>query len=545
MKAKKTLAMLLALAMLAAVLTGCGGNNSPSSSKAASTGSTAESQPASEAETQNTNDGRKTKVSAVVISGDSLEPYSVRGAITQGFLIYEPLWTQNETNDEMLGVIAKEWTIDKNVIDVTIYDYVEDSEGNHITADDVVWSYQMFIDAGTNANAKYIESIEKTGDYSVRLTMTVEPWPTLLSTIRVPILSQACYEDPSTDFVSKPIGTGHYVVTEFVAANKAVFEKREHHWQSDVDESLVPYTYKANVDVVELDVILETPQIQNGLETGTLQVGAVTATIAQDMEANPDLTVTQLPGKYIHGIMLNCYQGVFKDNPDLRKAVLYAIDTQAIAEAVTKGTGHMAYSLGSENLSGYQKSFEDEDYYHQDLEKAKEYMAKAGYPDGGLTLKWLGKTEEAVQTTAVVIQAQLAEIGITLEISNLDNTTYMAQRPAYDGDWNLCWGDSVPKGSIMNSFQSYVDNDQYTEGNMEGLNDPQMQELYVKALYDPTDENVKAIHDYVKESASIIGNYIDYDFWGHDSKLDIVVGNDGEIAVNAFKLHDDYDVFAD
>ena len=491
--------------------------------------------------------GKRTKVSAVVISLDSLDPYLVRGAITQGFLTYEPLWTMNETNDKMLGVIAKEWTINENVIDVTIYDYVYDSAGNHITADDVVWCYNHYVEVGTNSNAKYIVSVEKTGDYSLRITLTIKPWDTLLSTMRVPIVAQKAYEDPNNDFVANPVATGHYVCTQFVAANKAVFEKRANHWQSDVNEDLVPYTYKANVDVVELQCVLETPQIQNGLETGELQVGAVSATIAQGWEGSSSVAVTPLPGKYMHTIMLNCYDSVMADNKALREAILYAIDTDAIAQAVTKGTGHMSYTIGNESLGGYLPEFEKMDYFHRDLDKAKAKMAEAGYPDGGLTLKWLGKSEEAVQLTATIIQAQLAEIGIKLEISNLDNTTYMAQRVIYgdNSDWDLCWGDSVPKGNFVLAFQSFIDYTQYEKGNMLGLKDDAMQEAFMNALYNQTPENIMKMHNIVKDSASIVGSYVDYDFWGHDPNLKIVVGNDGEIAPNAFILGANYNVYAD
>ena len=121
----------------------------------------------------------------------------------------------------------------------------------------------------------------------------------------------------------------------------------------------------------------------------------------------------------------------------------------------------------------------------------------------------------------------------------------MAQRPAYEGDWNLCWGDSVPKGSFVMAFQSYVDNRQYTQGNMEGLNDPEMQEAFETALYDPSEENLLTLHNIVRDSASLVGSYVDYDFWGHDANVTIVVGADGEISAGACILGPDYDVFAD
>lgn len=545
---KKILALVLALAMCMA-LAACGddGNDSnPSSSTDKS--STSSEQQGGEGDGQSATFDKKTKVAAVVTNLDTLDPYNIRGAITRDFLLYEPLWAFSKDNTELEGVIAKEWTIDGTGVDVEIYDYVKDSAGNPITADDIVYSYNAYIDAGVQTGAQYIVSIEKTGDYSVHIEYTVEAYPLLIaSTVKVAIVSEAAYSAPDADFVSNPITTGAYKVTSFTAAQSATFEKRDDYWQTD--ESKINYAYKANVDVVELDCILESAQIRTGLETGNLQIGAVTATIRAAFEDNDELAVTDLPGKYNHMLMLNCYQGVLSESKELRQAVLYCINNAELAQACTGGTGSVSYSLGmGSNVAGYQESWESEDYYDYDLEKAKELVRQAGYdPENtGITLKWLGKTEEATILCSQAIQAYLSQIGIGLEINNLDNTTYMAQRVAYDeSGWDLAFGDGVPKGNYIQAILMNVDNTQYSLGNAYGVNDEHLQDLLMTALYDQSDENIDALHQYIKESAGLYGLYRDYDFWGHDANLEVVVGNDGEVSAGASILSPDYDVFVD
>ena len=486
----------------------------------------------------------KTKVAYPLQSFESLDPYYTTGhtIITLGYQIYEPLWTVDEDGKE-IGVIAKDWTINDNIVDVTIYDYVYDSAGNHITADDIVFCYNEWMKAGKARNCKYFKSVTKTGDYSVKIELSLKPYVTLLSGSRVYIVSEKAYTAPDADFVNKPIATGHYTVRKFVSGTQAIFDKRDSHWQSDKDESLVPFLYKANADVVQIDVILESQQVQTALETGVIQAGPVSPTIAELLESSKRVNVVTRPGNYSHSIMFNCFDGPFKDNPALRKAVMYAINTDDIAKAVTKGTGHASVTVGNEKLSGFQAKWNNEDYYGYDLAKAKSLMAEAGYPNGGLTLRWLGKTDEFVTLTAQILQAQLSEIGIDLKIESLDNTSYMNKRPAFSKGWDLVWGDSVPKGNMVLSFQSYVDITRYDGGNMCGVYDEHLQDLLISALYDQNSGNIDALHQYVKDQAFVYGSYVDLNFYGVADGVTMVASNDGEASPGAFLLSDDYSVF--
>ncbi len=486
----------------------------------------------------------QTKITVPVTALESLDPFNTTGAgmVVMGYSIYETLFTVNEQGEE-IGYLAKSYTIDDRTVDVEIYDNIYDSAGNHITADDVVFSYNTWIASGKQRNSRYFESVTKTGDYSVRIVMTVAPYVTLLSGSRCYIVSQAAYEAPDADFVAHPIATGHYYVKDFVAGSKVVFEKVDKHW-TDGNEGIVPYLFQANVDQVQFDVIIESQQVQTALETGAIQAGPINATIAEAFQKGGDISVVKNPGNYAHTIMLNCYDGPFKDNLALRKAVLYAIDTESIALAVTKGTGHRSYTIGNEALTGYQTKWESEEYYDYNVEKAKELMKEAGYPNGGLTLRWLGKTDEFVTLTAQIIQANLAEIGIDLEISALDNTSYMNNRPAGSKTWDLVWGDSVPKGNFALSFQSYIDITLYEYGNMEGLNDPQLQVLLMDALYGQTPEAIDAMHQYVKDLAFVYGSYVDFNMYGVAPGITMTFANDGEPIPNAFLFSDDYSVFA-
>jgi ABC-type transport system substrate-binding protein len=526
----------------AGLLASCG---SASSSTAAASTSGASSAAGSKAAVDRT--GKKTKVTEALDTFETLDPYLGTGAIMVNlcFLLFDVLWTVDEDGNTV-GDMAKSWTVNGSDVDVELYDYITDSAGNNIKPSDVKFSYDSWKASGNQRMGKYYDTIEVTGDYTFTMKMTVDVYPGLLENMRCPIVSEAAYTAADADFQTKPVATGHYTCTNFIAGNSMTFEKRDSQWQSDKDETLVPYLYKAEADVVEIDTVTETQQIQTGLETGTLQGGKINATIAADLDGNADVAVTKTPGNYAHILMLNCYQGAFKDNLKLRQAVLYGIDLDSVAKAATYGTGHPAYTIGNEALNGYQTKWESEDYYNYDVDKAKQLMSDAGYPNGGLDMLWLGNTTEGQNLTAQVIQANLAELGITLKVDSLDNTTYMNDRNAYSTEekWDLAFGDTVPKGRYVIAYQQMVDDTLYDQGNAVGMKDDNMQQIYMTALYDQTDENADALHKVVKDSASLYGLYVEYNYFGHDPNLEMVFSNDGEVAPNAFKLGDAYDVFA-
>jgi ABC-type transport system substrate-binding protein len=165
------------------------------------------------------------------------------------YTIFEYL-CNTDYNGQLYGVIAKDWKCidDGYIYDIDIYDYVYDTAGNHITADDVVFSYNTFKDNGKGM-ARYIKSIEKTGDYSVRLTISDKSIGSFEQLIRATaIVSEAAYKASPDHFSTTPIGTTQYICTKFVSGASASFEKTEKYWQTN--PSLRSPLSIANVDKI-------------------------------------------------------------------------------------------------------------------------------------------------------------------------------------------------------------------------------------------------------------------------------------------------------
>ena len=147
------------------------------------------------------------------------------------------------------------------------------------------------------------------------------------------------------------------------------------------------------------------------LETGEIDVSiSVDAADVQNVESNPDLAAMEKTSVSVEYLAMNCEKEPFTD-PLVRQAVNYAIDKQSIIDVVMEGRGTQANSVININIPGYSEEVES---YPHDVEKAKELLAEAGYPDGFSTTIYA--SGDVRNREAQLIQAQLLEIGINAEI---------------------------------------------------------------------------------------------------------------------------------
>lgn len=546
MKTKKIIALILACMMLLTVFAGC------SSADVEETKPAAQEAVEGEASAAQTSEGKRTKLTLSFTPFESINPYNTTGAPVQvvGKALFEPLLCEYE--GEVMGVIAKSWEWkDDYTVSIEIYDYIHDNAGNPITADDVVFSYNTWKAAAVQAeNIAKVTDCVKTGDYSVDITLSEKNYPSFLgSALGFAIVSQAAYEELGAEgFATAAVGTGGYVVKEFSSSSYLVVEKVADHWQTD--DSLIPEPYKARVDVLRFDMLSETEQIKGALESGTIQLGTVDAMVSMEFEGNPELGVVKVPQNYASCIVLNGLEGPLVDNLALRQAILYAIDIDTLAYGMSMGTGHAAYTIGSENLVGYNPEWETDGYYNFDVEAAKAKLAEAGYKEGELTLTILAPSIPGMDMLAQLIQANLGAIGINVEIDLPDNASYMARRNAYAANgWDICCVATVPKGYMINALATIADCGVYNNGKgcILGFYDEELDSLHKAALADATNvEKLSALHQWIEDNAWAYGLAVAYNFYGIDSNIEEVIFSvDGELCPNATVLGAGYDVFAE
>ena len=426
--------------------------------------------------------------------------------------------------EDCIPWMAKDYEIiDDYTIEIEIYDYIYDSKGNHITADDIIWSGQTSLEIGQFVDYGNVASAEKIDDYTIRYTMTNKApnvFPLVFCNTMFCIVDQEWYENASDEERStNPATTSSYTVKEFVSGSRAVLEARDDYWQTDpaLNEGIHP-TYQ-NVKTITYTAITEASMRVIALQNGEVDVAGISATDLgnfYDIETGTNLdgwTCLVAEPTSFHCIFPNMSEdNVVGQNLDLRKAIFHALDAESImmAAGFDESTAVLANAFGAPSYLGYQEEWNDQDYWVYDPNLASEYLASAGYESGELTLRLLTSTGLYTDSVRSVIISQLNAIGINVESIAVEQalfSTYKNDKTMWDLMMDLKGAQS---GHIASLYAYNFDAANYAEG-QGGVNfwiDDGIYELVAKVNDDPSDENIQEIATYIDDNAAIMGLYL-------------------------------------
>jgi len=512
----KGTALAVSILMASTLLFGCGGNSAATTAagkvSAAADKTAAGSTAASGVSGNKTADGKT--VIKVGINSDpaSFGPFEAggNGKNATYATLYEPLAEYQGVGGEVKGVAAKDWKqeTDKKVWDLNLYENVKDTAGNPFTADDCVWMLQQMKDSGNFGDLKYMVSAEKTGDYSVKITLNsdvVGLFAKILQGTRV--VTKKSYE-ASPDKMSKdPVGTSHYKLANYVSGSEYDFEKTDNYWQTDQSKWDM-YQY-ANVDKIEYFYIPEDSQLAIALESGTVDMvcGLSYTESKRFMEGGQDaakFNVYQDLQNLSQVLFFQCSSNSPCSNEKLRQAILYGIDINGLIQGAASGQGVACATFGGNMFSDYNKDWESKPYYTYNVEKAKALVKESGY-DASKKLKIVLNGNSVRKSIAQIMQGYLTQIGINCEIDSYEDSlfnTYKMDDTAYDILLDNCGGSDY----LMTIWRGKFDNTQYKTGEtINGLKDDQAQKLIVACETTHTQDDMNAFHSYLYEHAIAAG----------------------------------------
>ena len=276
----------------------------------------------------------------------------------------------------------------------------------------------------------------ETPDEHTLIFRLAEPCVYFLDLLRLPVYTPSCSEyadsvdsgwdrDPETS-----LSNGPFCLAEYVPDQYFVLEKNENYW---------------NADAVKLDTITyrffdDTQSMANAYEAGEADVAtSLSSTVMEAYEGTDDLFVTdQIATRYIY---MNLNVEPLND-VRVREAINLAINREELCQIVGSDT-EPAYNLVAKYMKDKNTGeyFVDEAYqpFEEDVAKAQELLAEAGYPNGEgfpeLTYNY--PTLEMDSDTAQVIQEQLKEnLNITINLEAQELQANYSTR--YAGDFDLC-----------------------------------------------------------------------------------------------------------
>lgn len=548
---KRTLAMLLAILMIVGMLAGCGGGSAETTAPAGNdtpeeTQEIITTNPVNAGGEKNGNvtmgpdSDKKTMVVVASKSFETLDPMFASGAVAARMrtLLWDPLWDMEMGASTEVGVMAKEWTFSEDglTVYVTMHEGIKDSEGNAITASDVEWSYNKYLE---NKKLGNMTGCKATGELTLEIGLRYPYYPGyLISAVgNMPIVDSEAY-DPDR-FRYDPATTGQYKAIDFTSGASATFMQTYNWWGKDKIELTAHRA--ANVDVCRFDVITENSQIETALSTNAIQAADITANIAENF-ANSDVQVMMFPESYPAVFMLNNSEGsVFAGNKALREAFAMACDMESLCLADTRGNGTVSGILGNDSLAGYTTDLAKYAIKY-DVEAAKAKLAEAGYKEGELELNFVTNINNEVP---VVLQALLQQIGVKVNIKLMDETQFLtARQQANLNEWDVLLLEAVPKGFMTNLLYTFTDINAYEFGSYCGVRDEELFEAVKTARYSQTPEDIEAAYAMFMDRLYYVPTWSDYGYAGAYSKIDSIIKDSSlELIAQASIFADDYDVF--
>ena len=471
-------------------------------------------------------------------SGDTLMP------ILYGCLLVSQAF--GTPIEEMQNDLAKSvsFSSDRLTATIELYDYIRDSKGNTIKAEDIVFSYTMAPTLSVKYNhVSQLESVTATGEYTVEMkvgTVGAGVWENILG--NCPIVSQSWYESSSDEEkANDPATTGAYRVISNVPGTSITLEAIEDFWQTE--ELRCDYRLQ-NVKTLYLVCIVEDGMRRIALETGEIDATRIQTFDVENFVGNPNFYIFPTIHSNVTTMLFNCAPGSLTSNVALRKAIMHAIDFDQVRIA---GGGHPDYGILSNDTGhalayDYDPAWNDEPYFEYDVDKALQYMDEAGYgPNSGLTLTFLVRNLPNHQAGAAVIQAFLAQIGLNIEVTNFDNALFNTTLREPDG-WHFNWISATANtGSVLDAW-SYLFGawgGGTTIGHIQG--DDRLQELLEDAIQIHDLASRNAFRNYVNENGYGRNIYIIGEAYVSQAGITNIPFNwQMNPTLNAFSYSDDY-----
>lgn len=416
---------------------------------------------------------------------DSLDPHKAVAAGTEEILfnMYDGL-VNPDSEGNLVDALAESHTIseDGRVYTFTLRQNVKFHDGSLVTAEDVKYSIDRCADTSNGgplvAAFSAIESVNILDDRTVEVVLK-EPDMDFL-----PYMTNAVIPKANANPESNPIGTGAYKFSSRAPQEYFIMEKFDDYWGTP-----------ANIDKVTLKVIANTDAIVTNLNGGAIDM-FYRVTLAQAQQLSDDFEVLEGTQNLVQAMYLNNAAKPF-DDIRVRQALCYAVDPQGIMDIMSDGKGTQ---VGTSMIPAMKKYYMEElnHLYDDDLDKAKELLAEAGYPDGfSFTLTVPSNYQQHVDCAQIIVE-QLKRINVTVNIQLVEWETWLSdvyKDRNYEATVVGLDASSLTAAAMLRRFESTASN------NFVNYSNETYDEVFAKAL-SSVDEDEKT--EYYKECERIL-----------------------------------------
>lgn len=393
---------------------------------------------------------------------------TIRLAIHRGLFNYGP-------DGKLSPELAESYDVTPDALTYTIkLREAKFHDGTPVTSSDVKASIERMTAADSKATYRnelgVIKSIETPEAKTVILTLS-KPFVPLVHYLGLPesaILPASWIKEHGTDPNAAPIGAGPFKFTNWERGRELTVEKFDGYYKKGLPKlDDVHYVFYGD----------ENTRV-NALKSGDVDIiDYVPWKDAASIEQTEDLSLASTTGPFMM-LQFNTKFEPFS-KPEVRQAISYAIDRSAIINTAFNGRGSPLFGIAiPEGYMGYSK--EKANFFNYDPAKAKELLAKAGYPNG-FEARLLATSQYGFHNnTAIAVQAELAKIGIKVKLDLPDWSGRIAKNNAGDYDFLVAGtaGDIADPDWLSNFF--YGGSQLVRLNNSAYFNDPVINDLLDK-----------------------------------------------------------------
>lgn len=441
---KRVLSLCLA-GLMAAFLTGCGG-----AGNAAETTAAAGAENSAAASETGASEGKEELVFVNYRDIRDLNPHLYAGEMYAQEMLYETL--VNITADGYEGCLAESWDIsdDGKTYTFHIRDGVKFSDGEVCDANAIKANFDAIIENKDRHTwlemMNLLVGVSAPDDKTFVIELS-EPYYPLLTELGVTrpfaMISPKAMKDGSTkDGVNAYIGTGPYVLTDFVTDEYAVFEANENYWGEQ--PKIKKITVKVIPDNQTRILALEKGEIDMIFGKNMIDADAI-----NQYTGNDKFTVSLSDPTSTRQIVLNTTRDVLADK-EVRQALQHATNKQAISDGIFYGLEQPADTLFAKTVPYCDIDLEP---YAYDVELAQSMLDEAGWVVGAdkirekdgqkLNIDLLYNSDSVTEKAiAEYLQSEYQKIGISLNIHGEEEQSYRDNMKAgnFDMVFNICWG---------------------------------------------------------------------------------------------------------
>ena len=356
--------------------------------------------------------------------------------------------------------LAESWETseDGRTVTFTLRQGVKFHNGEDLTADDVVHSWETYIDPVVTyaSNWTIADSVEKVDDYTVAVT-TAEPNALLMPYISTSwsIIPKDYYEEVgATGFAENPVGTGPFMLEEWVKGDSITVVANPSYWRQGYPK----------LEKVIFKFMPESATRIAAIQTGEIDISPrLTTEDAQGLLGAPDVQIIRYPVNRVYYLAFNNIttgKGTPIEEPAVRQALQYAVDVDGIITTLFDGFATRSVGfIGPGDLG-----FDNAEPIPYDPEQAKAMLAEAGYPNGfAVDMACPDGAYAHINEVCEIIRNNLNEVGVTGELDIMESNAYWELEatqslvPLFVDSWSSQLTEAYPRlQGALNKGDSYA-----------------------------------------------------------------------------------------